>query len=163
MKDTVKTNLFVDLDGCMADFDAGFPALFGINHKEIPEAQMWATIEAHPSYFDALDPMPGALDMFEALRAFRPTILTACPSTGFDKACAGKRSWCARHLGPDVPVITVRGGRNKPLHMKAAGDVLIDDWAKNIVAWNAAGGRGILFTSAKQALAEFQELAGRLT
>ena len=38
--------------------------------------------------------------------------------------------------------------------MPAPGDLLIDDWSKNIAAWNAAGGRGILFRTAAQALAD---------
>ena len=159
MTGTSRFNLFVDLDGVVADFDAGFPRLFGLNHKEMPEARMWEMIEGHVSYFEALDLMPDALVMFDALRCFSPTILTACPSLGFDKACAGKRAWVARHLGEEIPVITVRGGRNKPLHMTAPGDILVDDWPRNIAAWEAAGGRGILFRSPDQALREVLSIA----
>ena len=52
--------------------------------------------------------------------------------------------------------------KDKPMHMIAKGDILIDDHKKNIDAWNAAGGNGILFLNAHQAVAEFNALIIKL-
>jgi len=51
------------------------------------------------------------------------------------------------------------GGRNKWLFMHQPGDVLIDDFAKNIGPWDAAGGVGILhrsFAETRAALAAYE-------
>ena len=129
--------LYLDLDGVMADFDAHFPATFGLNHREMADDAMWATINAHPSYFRDMPPMDGAVAFFRALPV-EPIILTACPKSNYAHVAQQKREWVREHLSTDVIVLPVMGGRHKPLFMHAEGDVLIDDWRKNIEAWKAA-------------------------
>ena len=135
--------LFLDLDGVLADFDSGFAALYAGERRGLPDAELWRIVGTHPDFFDALTPMTDALDLFEAVRHLDPIILTACPRSLYEWACIGKSRWVGRVLGAEIRVITVKGGRNKPLHMTGPGDVLIDDWAVNIAAWEKAGGVGI--------------------
>ncbi|WP_260477050.1 hypothetical protein [Stenotrophomonas sp. 278] len=70
-------------------------------------------------------------------------ILTACPKSNYTVAAQQKRAWVREHLSATCLVLPVLGGVNKPLFMHQAGDVLIDDWSKNCVAWTAAGGVAI--------------------
>lgn len=135
--------LYLDLDGVMADFDAHFPALFGVNHKEMLDDDMWARINAHPSYFRDMPPCPGALKFYEEIAHHNPIILTACPRSSYAHVAGQKRAWVREHLDADVTVLPVMGGKNKPLFMHAPNDVLIDDWSKNITAWCQAGGLAI--------------------
>lgn len=53
------TSLYLDLDGVMADFDAHFPQTFGLSHRDLADDEMWATINAHPSYFRDMPVMGG--------------------------------------------------------------------------------------------------------
>lgn len=135
--------LYLDLDGVMADFDAHFPAVFDCDHRSMADDAMWERINSHNSFFRDLPPCPGALEFFRAIAHLDPIILTACPRTNYAAVAGQKRAWVREHLG-DLVVLPVMGGRNKPLFMHAPGDVLIDDWSKNIEAWTAAGGSGIL-------------------
>ncbi len=158
------THVFFDSDGVMAGFDDGFPRLFGYHHRDVSEQDMWKAIAEHPDFFNALEPMPGALELFARVRALTqtlyqrdPIILTACPKSMFDRASFDKKTWYARHL-PGIEVITMQGGARKGAYMRAKGDILIDDWPKNIEAWNALGGRGVVFQNHQQAFEEVQRL-----
>lgn len=138
-------NLYLDLDGVMADFDEGFPRIFGIDHKKIPEEQMWKLVSQRPSFFEELNPMPGALEFFkkEAFY-FNPIILTACPKVCWVDAAKAKKRWVHKHLHNALQIIPVWGGKHKVHYMQKEGDVLIDDWENNIKQWNLGMGIGIL-------------------
>lgn len=137
--------LYLDLDGVMADFDAHFPALFGVDHRELLDDDMWGIINAHPSYFRDMPVCDGAKEFFAWLSAYGdPIILTACPKSNYAHVARQKREWVREHLCENATVLPVMGGRNKPLFMHAAGDILIDDFERNIDAWQDEGGVGIL-------------------
>lgn len=140
--------LFLDLDGVMADFDGYFPQLFGYDHRDAGDSTMWAEIENHGSFFRDMPMCEDAFDFFVSIRHLRPVILTACPAdpVKFEDIATQKRGWVREHLGPHVPIIFSPGGKNKQLYMHREGDILIDDFARNIERWNAAGGRGIWHT-----------------
>lgn len=139
--------VYLDLDGVMADFDAHFPATFGVDHRGLADDAMWETINAHPSYFRDMPPCAGAVKFFRSIEHLRPIILTACPKTNYPHVARQKRAWVREHLSEHVTVLPVMGGRHKPLFMQEPGDILIDDWRKNIEAWNEAEGVGILHRS----------------
>lgn len=138
------TRIYLDLDGVMADFDAHFPATFGLDHRSMADGAMWEKINAHPSFFYDLPPCPGALEFFREVLHLQPIVLTACPRTNYQNAARQKRKWVREHLSPEITVLPVMGGHNKPLFMHRAGDILIDDFVKNADAWDASGGRAIL-------------------
>jgi hypothetical protein len=152
------TRLYLDLDGVMADFDAHFPAVFGLDHRSMADDAMWQTINAHPSYFRDMPPCPGAVEFFRLIEPLAPIVLTACPRTNYANAATQKRAWVYEHLGSQVTVLPVMGGHNKPLFMHAPGDILIDDFEKNTKAWSAAGGASILHRSFDETWAHLGKL-----
>lgn len=139
--------VYLDLDGVMADFDAHFPSTFGLDHRSMADDAMWQTINAHPSYFRDMPPCAGAVEFFRDIERLSPIVLTACPKSAYVHVARQKREWVREHLSRDLVVLPVMGGRHKPLFMHAPGDILIDDWQKNIDAWEDAGGIGILHKS----------------
>lgn len=149
-------HLFSDNDGVLADFEAGFKQVFGREFNDVPVGVAWKMIYRDPDFYFKLPMMPGAEKYWETILPLNPTILTGCPTSGYDAAADAKRRWIAKYLGAAVPVITCYS-RNKPDHMLAAGDVLIDDHEKNTSKWIAAGGHGILLVDHDQALAELAE------
>lgn len=140
----MRRRLYLDLDGVMADFDANFPAVFGLDHKSMADDDMWAKINSHPSFFRDMPMCDGAHDFFLDYCYLWPTILTACPKSNYAHAATQKRAWVREHLHDDITVLPVMGGRNKPLFMHRKKDILIDDWRRNCEAWEAAGGVAIL-------------------
>jgi len=139
-----RPHVYLDLDGVMADFDAHFPALFGVDHRSMLDDDMWVTINAHPSYFRDMPQCPGAKEFFDRISWLNPIILTACPKINYANAARQKREWVREHLSTTCHVIPVMGGHNKPLFMHSRGDILIDDFERNTKAWQMEGGFGIL-------------------
>lgn len=138
-----RPRIYLDQDGVMADFDGAFPAVFGLDHRSMADDAMWERINGHATFFLDLPPMPGAVAFFRSIEHLGPTILTACPKSNYAHVAGQKRAWIRKHLSATVPVLPVLGGRHKPLFMHAPGDILVDDWGKNIAAWQEAGGVGI--------------------
>jgi 5'-nucleotidase len=142
--DGIMRNIYLDLDGVMADFDAHFPSVFGLDHKSMADDDMWKVINAHESYFLDMPICSGAYDFFLSIRHLNPIILTACPRTNYANAATQKRKWVRDNLCKNLTVLPVMGGHNKWLFMHSEGDVLIDDYEKNIKPWVKAGGIGII-------------------
>lgn len=137
--------LFLDLDGVMADFDGDFPKTFGVESNAVTKTEMWKLIWEHGSYFRDMNPCPGALFNYGAWMTWhKPIILTACGTTRYWDVYSQKCEWVRKHLGV-IPIIGVKDGLDKAGFARP-GDILIDDWAKNTNAWEAAGGKAVLHT-----------------
>jgi hypothetical protein len=131
--------LFLDSDGVFADFDKHVIDLFGKTPHELGDAEMWRLANASEIFWDEMPLLPGAQELWAAFSPLKPTILTGCPRSDYDRAAASKRIWWKRHFDHD-DVITCLS-RDKALHMQAQGDWLIDDMSKNTKRWEKAGGR----------------------
>lgn len=150
-------HIFCDFDGVLVDFERGFEIQYGKKHTDVPEGVMWKIIKNNMAHWEQLPAMPGALQHWAYIAKYDPSILTGCPTSGRQQAEAGKTIWKTRELGEHVPIITDLS-KNKPLHMKAPGDILIDDMQKNIDRWIAAGGVGILHVSAEDTIKQLKAL-----
>lgn len=131
--------VFLDCDGVLADFDGGACRVLG----QSPEAfqrrfglkQFWSRLAAEPDFFANLPLLPDAQDLYEAVRACRPVILTGVPRGNW--AEPQKRRWADRHF-PDTPMITTSAALKRE-HCRP-GDALIDDWDSHRHRWEEAGG-----------------------
>lgn len=85
--------LYLDLDGVMADFDAHFRNLFGLDNRSMADDAMWARINSHPTFFFDMPPCAGALEFFAEIGRYSPIILTACPKSNYENAARQKRAW----------------------------------------------------------------------
>lgn len=150
--------LFCDQDGVLADFDQGVYDRTGKWPKEFEsDDAMWAALNAIPNFFAELPVVPGAIEFWNWLRPVNPFILTACPNSDYQNVALQKKHWIKTNLTGNPMVLPVVGGRNKGLFMHNVGEVLIDDYGRNIDAWEALGGTGIKhegsdFEATKQAL-----------
>lgn len=140
----MKTRLYIDLDGVMADFDKHFFELWGVESSKLDDPTLWKWINEEVNFFLNLPLCEGALDFFKSVEHLNPTILTACPKSNYAISAVQKRRWVYKHLSKDVTVIPMLGGRNKFLFMHAPGDILIDDFEKNCIPWAGHGGIAIL-------------------
>ena len=148
--------VYLDLDGVLANFDAGYRALFGWTPNHDLTDEQWETIHAQEDFFFNLPLYEGAVKLFLNLpRAVN--ILTACPKSHYGSVARQKRRWVQKHFGDYVTVLPVMGSHNKPLFMHAPGDLLIDDYGKNCREWSAAGGIAIKHEAVDDTIWQFKE------
>jgi 5'(3')-deoxyribonucleotidase len=158
-------HLHLDLDGVLADFDAGLraqgfspdPALNRASHL-LPDSLQEAKrrmrqIILRPGFYRNLPPMDGFDALVDAARAY-PTVLvlTSVPGRATPeqaaRAAAEKAAWVAEHL-PWIPSDRFRwthGSHGKAAHVARArphAALLLDDRADNCRAWDEAGGASI--------------------
>ena len=149
--------LYLDCDGVLADFDRGAETVLGMRprafeHRYGP-GRFWARLAQAPDFFATLPLMPGAMDLFEAVRHLEPVILTGLPRGNW--AAEQKVRWAARHF-PGTRIVTCLAA-DKRRHARD-GDVLVDDTLKYRHLWEGAGGIFVHYRSVDQALAELAEL-----
>lgn len=152
-------DLYLDSDGVLADFDAlAYEILGGRFIHEVPKGTLWAAVERHGSFFESLPVMPGAdrlVDFVTEPGLFNSVaVLTATGYTPHD-AAEQKRRWYAAWR-PDLTVHIVSKSPDKAAfaHPRA---ILVDDRAKSIDPWVAAGGIGILHTSVDDTIARLRQ------
>lgn len=154
------SQLYLDQDGVLADFDGYYLRTFGTPLERSPDGDdppnMWENIRRHGMFYRHMTLMPDAMALWEGVRHLSPIVLTGVPFDRVPGAEAQKCAWLREHLGASVPVICCEA-RDKYLHA-APGDILIDDWAKYRDLWEAIGGRFILHTGAVSSLRELEAL-----
>lgn len=151
------TQLYLDCDGVLADFDKGVLKVTGKRASEQAMGTMWRALAHHENFFGSLDLMDdiyGGRALFDAVKHLNPTILTGIPFGGW--APKQKREWAGRTFGWDVPIICC-WSKEKYLHCKP-GDVLVDDRSKAQGPWEAAGGLFVLHTNTRDTLNQLEAL-----
>jgi len=149
--------LYVDLDGTLADFEKKLFEITGKMRHELAASAMWRAVEKDRNFFGSLEWMSGSKEMWQThLVPLQPTILSAVPRSEGRKFERQKMSWCASHLGEDVPVILCTG-QQKAIY-SGPGRILIDDRERARRPWEKAGGIFILHTSAERSVQELQKV-----
>lgn len=135
-----KLQVFLDLDGVFADFDARVKHLTGKHPSQLDRSRLWKMVNADKRFFAELELIEGCMLLWEATKDLEPIFLTGAPSSKVFQH--QKREWVARIFGPEFVVHVVP----KKLKQDFSGPhkVLIDDTPENIEQWIARGGHGIL-------------------
>lgn len=152
--------IYFDMDGVLADFDRGVAEMCGINplsqenRSEESDIAFWEKIKQIEHFYDKLEPMKGAFELFDAVYSKygdKCQILTGIPKPrrGILTAGEDKKSWAHRLLSNDVTVNIVFK-EDKPKYCTGKKCVLIDDFTENIMSWEQSGGTGVLHISAER-------------
>lgn len=151
--------MFFDADGVVVNFNGHCETRFGAHPHHLTfqqpggkllkgDAALWAHVETDDDFWLDMPFFDHAHELVDMGRAYNAQFLTGCPAIGYDRASAHKKEKLGNTFG--IPVITCRS-RDKALHMIAPGDILVDDFMKNIKRWEEAGGIGIHFKTFEQA------------
>ena len=159
--------IYVDMDGVIADFDQRFFDLAEMTPNEYKDKygmnQFWDFIdeENKVKFWAGIPKMDGAEKLINYVSKYDYEILTA-PSIK-KQSRIGKMVWLRKihpNLFPDTPKVNFKPAKEKhtvkPTLTKT--DILIDDKQSTIDNWNAAGGTGILFTSAGNTIKQLKDL-----
>ena len=140
--------VYVDMDGVLADFFKDWTKMAKVNSwKDIqnPEAAL-DLIRNHPTFWIDLDVLSNAPRLIGGIKKFAGSYYICTSPLGKDPNCEPqKREWVKKHLSAFSPK-EVYVTHNKPQFATQADgtpNILIDDFGKNIRAWEAAGGIGI--------------------
>ena len=155
-----KYTLHVDMDGVLTDFDKRFMEFSaGLKPKEYENQygikKFWDLInnKIGVRFWVGMDWMSDGKQLWNFVKHLNPTILSA-PSQQ-ESSKIGKHLWIRKHIPGTKTILT-------PSHMKekqsGENHILIDDYPKNIRAWEAAGGIGILHTDAFTTIERLKEL-----
>jgi len=150
-------HLFLDLDGVLADFDAGAKRVLGMLPRPFEEKygkrEFWRRLARAKDFYATLPLRPDAMELFEAVKHLEPTILTGLPLGNW--AAPQKVKWAAEHF-PGTRIITTLA-RDKYKHMTGM-DVLVDDRADHRDKWEGAGGTFIHHKNARDSLRQLAEI-----
>ena len=149
--------IYLDCDGVLADFDRGAAEVLGMPPKVFEKRfglkAFWARLASAEAFFERLELLPDAMELYAAVRDRRPVILTGLPRGGW--AEPQKRRWAARRF-PGVEVITTSSAlKREHCH---PGDVLVDDTDRYRHLWEREGGVFVHHASARESIAELRRL-----
>ena len=157
------TRIYLDMDGVLADFNTGVEYLTGEEFPNTPDGHNNYDLRkeelTNKRLFRMLPPMH---DMYDLVGYVRHTglpweILTAAGTVNRELVVYDKNEWIKEHVSPTVVVVCTMSGSQKG-GFATEGGVLIDDRQKNLDAWEANGGIGILHTSAEDTINQLKEL-----
>ena len=161
--------IYFDMDGVLADFGKGVQDFCdmeapSLNEPEDPKKdnEMWRRIRNVDHFYDKLDLMPGAKELFDAVYntyGERCEILTGIPKPHREikDAAEDKEKWVHRLLSPKIKVnVCLRA--EKEQRCKGKDCILIDDMEKNIQEWTDKGGTGIQNKSAQETIEELRRM-----
>jgi FMN phosphatase YigB (HAD superfamily) len=174
--------IYFDIDGVLADFDAAGMKLTvrsdlnAASELLTPEQRqakkdLWLKIEKTEGFWENLAEISGARELLAAAaKVGELFVLSKAPGAKnfaggenyTDFVVAEKKRWASMHFGEFFQpenILVIAGGKKEDLVRPTLGDILIDDRPENIAGWIAAGGRGILFTCAADAIVKLSDYA----
>ena len=160
VKEDQEYTIYSDMDGVLVDFNSRFKEFSnGIEPQDYVDKfgieAFWKLIddETGVRFWIGMNWMPDGKEYWNYIKKYNPKLLSA-PSRK-NESRLGKRIWAKRNL-PGTKVILAYAENKK--NYANANSILIDDMEKNIEQWRAAGGIGILHTSAASTIAQLKEL-----
>ena len=146
--------IYFDMDGVLADFEAGFLKVAGVNLSLLgpdvfADKETKDKVFAHPTFFLDLPVLPGARSMVEYAMGFDADVqaLTATGYSSEESVRSQKEAWLAKHF-PEITEIHTVPKSDMKAKYAWMDIILIDDrLEKSIMPFRAKGGIGIHHTS----------------
>lgn len=158
--DNTPTEIYLDMDGVLADFFAEYAKLAGVtsgSYRDIPPAKVDPTLNKMigTDFFARLPMFPSAQKLMQLVLNYTDHYsICSSPLRGDHKNSEHhKRVWISKHLNPQPKDIVITGRKSKwATQPDGTPNILIDDRGKNISDWIAAGGYGIKYQADEDSL-----------
>ena len=155
--------IYIDLDGVLVNIAKGCSEVHCVPWHELykkDKAAFWQPInEIGPDFWVNLEWLPGSDRLWKFLLPFNPIVLTACSRHHSCKT--GKLLWIHDNLGLQAMEQAIICYRREKINYAKRGAILIDDYHKNISAWEEAGGVGLWFKDVEQTIRQIIQIARR--
>ncbi len=155
-----KPEVYLDMDGVLADFFTEYAKLAGVTHgnyRDIPPAKVDPTLNkmVGTDFFARLPKFPTADSLVNVVvKTFGHYHICSSPLRG-DHAGSEKykRIWIKQHLKTQPTEILITPNKAKyAVQPDGTPNILIDDRGSNITAWEAKGGVGIKYQADEDSL-----------
>ena len=148
-----KAEVYLDMDGVLADFFTEYAKLAGIesgNYRDIPPAKTDPTLNkmVGTDFFARLPKLRNADQLVSmVVKLYGHYHICSSPLRGdHENSEAQKKVWIQKHLNPQPKDIVITPNKAKwAKQSDGTPNILIDDRGSNISAWEAAGGIGIKY------------------
>ena len=140
------SEIYVDMDGVLADFFGAWKKLVGKDWREIKDLDgALQRIRDKDDFWLNIPVTPNAMNLLSLVKQLKGSYnILSAPLPNDPKSEPHKRQWIENNLSafpPSKVIIT----SNKSVHATqpdGTPNILIDDFGKNIAKWEAAGGVG---------------------
>ena len=169
IKATEYTKIYLDMDGVLADFFAGYkrvnPNVRLIN--QIPPAKEDPTLAklVGSDFYYKLPKYSSADQLINTVLKYVDSynICSSPLRNDAENSEHWKRKWISMYLSPKPKEIIITGSKHKyAVNADSSPNILIDDKPSNINRWNAAGGIGILYNAAHNSPAEIDKILSKI-
>jgi len=155
-----RPEVYVDMDGVLADFFAEYAKLAGIksgNYRDIPPAKTDPTLNKMigTDFFARLPKFASADQLIKMVtKLYGSYHICSSPLRGdHENSEDQKKIWIKKHLSPAPASIIITPNKAKYAVQKdGTPNILIDDRGSNISAWEAKGGIGIKYQADEDGL-----------
>ena len=156
-------DIYCDMDQVLCNFMKGADEAVGSSFIHADKTERWNKINQTKNFWANLEWMPGGKRLWQFISRYDPYILSAY--SGRDpNSKNGKMKWLGKYTNVRKGNINlVKRAQKQRYAMTGLGvtrkpNILIDDYAKNIVEWEKKGGIGIHHTDAGKSIAELKRL-----
>lgn len=137
------------MDGVLADFDAAYHKKFGKPPAPTSKEDPYISQLQGTDFFATLDKLPDADKVVALAKKYGEGKFSICSAPLRDdqkNTAHWKAVWLKKHYsGQPLENMVFTGKKDSYAVKGGQWNVLIDDKPKNINAWNARGGKGILY------------------
>ena len=155
-----KPEVYLDMDGVLADFFTEYAKLAGIesgNYRDIPPAKTDPTLNkmVGTDFFARLPKLRNADQLVAMIvKLYGHYHICSSPLRGdHENSAEQKKVWIEKHLNPQPKDIVITPNKAKwAKQSDGTPNILIDDRGSNISAWEAAGGIGIKYQADEDGL-----------
>jgi hypothetical protein len=158
-------DIYVDYDGVLVNLLRGFRDFLGRpwedSYWQIAKKDKKKMVSEYPHFWSTLPTTGDYNILWDFVKGFSPHILTACAEWDEKNSKEGKWEWNVKHTQVPLESFHCVPRENKQLYAMGENgkpNILIDDYKKNIQEWTAAGGIGIMHTSAINTIARLKNL-----
>jgi hypothetical protein len=121
----------------------------------------WEILNNTPNFWETLPWMPDGKQIWNFVKKYKPYILSACGKLAGDVCRDGKKRWLAKNLGSNNLSgvhLVLRAEKKNYAKINGKSTVLIDDYDKNCIEYNAAGGIAVKATTGPAVINQLKKL-----
>ena len=151
--------IYCDMDGVLCDFGAAIRKTTGMPKErwmQLDREAMWKPVLDNTKFWHTMPWNPQGRVMWNFIKKYNPHILSAYAP--YDKnSRKGKMLWLQRNLKlTDASRIHLVRRSEKKVY--ANGNVLVDDYGRNVKEWKRNKGIPVKYKSANQAIADLRKI-----
>jgi 5'(3')-deoxyribonucleotidase len=153
--------VYVDMDGVLADLFNHVAVIHDVEHYNEMTKEDWEVFFQSTDAYHLFRDLPMFKTANELLKMVKTMaggykILSSPLNYDLDGSIKGKREWLSKCISVPADEIIFEHEKYKYAVNNGTPNILIDDFRKNITAWNNAGGIGIKYQADENSLEELK-------